>query len=85
MTAVAALLLLVAWQRRPPFELLRRHLAHLGIDVGPATTMEEALRRARADDAAGLEPLVALYEAERFSARPPRGVRGAIRKGLTRR
>jgi len=85
MTALAALLLLVAWRRRPPFELLRRHLAHLGIDVGPTTTMEEALRRARAEDAAELEPLIALYEAERFSARPPRGVRGAIRKGLSRR
>jgi hypothetical protein len=79
---LAALLLLVAWQRRPAFELLREHLARLGIEVGPATTMEEALRRARPEDAAALEPLIAMYEAERFSAAPPRGVRAEIRRRL---
>src|SRR5207249_9272877 len=49
---LAALLLLLARQRRPAFDLLRAHLARLGIDVGPATTMEEALQRARPEDAA---------------------------------
>lgn len=83
--AVVVLLLLASWRRRPAFELLRAHLRRLGIDVGPAMTMEEALQRVPAGDAAALQPLVALYEAERFSARPPRGVRAAIRKALPRR
>ena len=79
---LAALLLLLARQRRPAFDLLRAHLARLGIDVGPATTMEEALRRARPEDAAALEPLIALYERERFSAQPPRRMRAEIRRSL---
>ena len=79
---LAALLLLLARQRRPAFELLRAHLARLGIDVGPATTMEEALRRARPEDAAALEPLIAIYERERFSARASRNARSEIRRSL---
>jgi len=82
--AIAALLLLMARQRRPPFELLRRYLASLGIEVGPATTMEEALSRLPAADAAALAPLIELYERERFSARPPRGVRATIRRSVRR-
>jgi transglutaminase-like putative cysteine protease len=79
---LAALLLLFAWQRRPAFELLRAHLARLGIEVGPAMTMEEALRRARPEDAAALEPLIAMYEEERFSTRATRAARAEIRKRL---
>jgi transglutaminase-like putative cysteine protease len=83
--ALAALLLLAARQRRPPFELLRRHLARLGIDVGPAMTMEEALealRRTRPEEAAAIEPLIALYESERFSAHASRAARVEIRRRL---
>src|SRR6185436_4692477 len=80
--AIAALLLLIAWQRRPPFELLRVHLRSLGIEVGQAMTMEEALRRLAPADAAALAPLIALYEAERFSATPPRGARAVLRRKL---
>ena len=79
---LAALLLLFAWQRRPAFELLRAHLARLGIEVGPAMTMEEALRRASPEDAEALAPLIAMYERERFSARATRAGRAEIRKRL---
>lgn len=82
LVAIAALLLLVARRRRPPFELLREHLARLGVDVGPAMTMEEALRRARPEDAAALAPLIAMYERERFSPRPSRHARAEIRRRL---
>jgi transglutaminase-like putative cysteine protease len=79
---VAALLLLVRWRRRPAFELLRRHLAQRGIEVGPSMTMEEALRALPGDDATALAPLIALYEAERFSAAGSRGARAEIRRRL---
>jgi hypothetical protein len=79
---LAVLLLLFARQRKPAFELLRAHLARLGIEVGPATTMEEALRRARPEDAEALAPLIAMYERERFSARASRNARAEIRKRL---
>jgi transglutaminase superfamily protein/uncharacterized protein DUF4129 len=57
-------------RRRPAFELLRDHLRARGIDVGAAMTMEEALdvlRRDQPDGARSLEPLIGLYEEERFS------------------
>jgi len=82
MLAAAALLFALSWQRRPAFELLREHLARRGIDVGPAMTMEEALRQLPDDDARALAPLIALYEAERFSARPPRGARATLKRQL---
>jgi len=82
MLAIAALLFALSWQRRPAFELLREHLARRGIDIGPAMTMEEALRRLPGDDARALAPLIALYEAERFSARPPRGARATLKRQL---
>ncbi len=84
MLAVVALIFVVARQRRSPFELLRRTVARLGVDVGPAMTIEEALSRLPAADAAALAPLIDLYERGRFSARPPRGVRAAIRKSMRR-
>lgn len=75
----------VAGRRRPLFDLLARHLATLGIRVGPAMTMEEALtqvRRDHPDAARALEPLIALYEEERFSSRSDRERVATIRRGL---
>ncbi|HKS23000.1 MAG TPA: transglutaminaseTgpA domain-containing protein [Thermoanaerobaculia bacterium] len=82
MMAVVALLYLFAWQRRPAFALLREHLARRGVEVGSAMTMEEALGRLPADDAAALAPLISLYERERFSAHVSRGARAEIRRRL---
>jgi transglutaminase-like putative cysteine protease len=81
--AVAALLLFVTRQRRPAFELLRAHLARKGIEVGPAMTMEEALHALPDGEASALAPLIALYEAERFSARTAPGTRAEIRRRLS--
>jgi hypothetical protein len=72
-------------RRRPVFALLAAHLRRLGIDVGPAMTIEEALaelRRSLPDAAIALSPLIALYEEERFSAKADRGRLRRIRKGL---
>jgi transglutaminase-like putative cysteine protease len=80
---VALLIVAIARRRRPMFDVLAEHLARLGIEVGPSMTMEEALRRLRfqhGDQARDLEPLIALYEAERFSAR-----RDARRMSIIRR
>ena len=82
MMAIVALIYLFAWQRRPAFALLREHLARRGIDVGAAMTMEEALARLPAEDAAALAPLIALYERERFSAHASRSARAEIRRRL---
>lgn len=86
-TLVAAGLALIwfARRRRPAGDLLIDHLARLGIEVGPAMTMEEALlelRRTHPDVAAALAPLVTLYEEERFSARPDGARVAAIRARL---
>jgi hypothetical protein len=90
-SAVAAALLVaifgivwIARGRRTAFDLLREHLRSLDIDVGPAMTMEDALRllrRRHPEAAAALLPLITLYEEESFS---PRGTpaRAAIRKRL---
>jgi transglutaminase-like putative cysteine protease len=87
--AALAIALLVVFamtrRRRPVFALLAAHLRRLGIDVGPAMTMEEALaelRRTLPDAAIALAPLIALYEEERFSAKADRGRLRKIRKGL---
>jgi transglutaminase-like putative cysteine protease len=66
----ALLIAAIARRRRTLFDDLASHLLRLGIQVGPAMTMEEALQRLRADHAEAardLEPLIALYDAERFS------------------
>lgn len=85
---VAALLIVAAlWfahRRRPAFDLLRDHLRARGIEVGPSMTMEEALAALRAthlEIAVALEPLIALYEAERFSPHPV-AAREVIRRRL---
>jgi transglutaminase-like putative cysteine protease len=74
----------VSRRRRSAFDLLREHLRLLGIDVGSAMTMEEALRELRRRHAAAavdLQPLIRLYEEERFSARSTPS-REAIRRRL---
>lgn len=71
--------------RQPLFNLLAAHLRLLGIEVGPSMTMEEALdvlRRDHADAARELEPLIAMYEAERFSTRRDSSRVAAIRRRL---
>jgi len=72
-------------RRRPLFDLLSVHLARHGIEVGPSMTMEEALQRLRShhpEAARDLEPLIALYEEERFSPHEDRGRMGRIRRKL---
>jgi len=87
MTLLIAALAAAALMRRnrPLFDVLASHLTRRGIDVGAAMTMEDALRelRTRQPDAAReLEPLITLYEEERFSARPERERAAAIRRRL---
>ena len=83
--AAGAVLWWVLRGRHSLFDDLAAHLRALGIEVGPSTTMEEALdglRRTRPDAAAALAPLIRLYEEEEFSGRPDRQRAGAIRRGL---
>lgn len=89
--AIAIVVLLAGaliWRRtRPVFQLLARELRRHGIVVGPAMTMEEALAELRITQpeiARDLEPLIALYGAERFSAEQKRERREIIRAGLAR-
>lgn len=77
--------ILFARRRRPLFDLLAEHLARLGIKVGPAMTMEEALRELREehpDHVLELEPLVRLYEEEEFSAQRSGARRRELRRKL---
>jgi transglutaminase-like putative cysteine protease len=72
-------------RRRSLFDHLAAHLRRLGIEVGPAMTMSEALSELRTTQpavAAELEPLIAMYEAERFSAKADKGRVERIRKRL---
>lgn len=58
-------------RRRRAFDFLAEYLTAQGIVVGAAMTMEDALRQLREqrpEAAAELEPIVALYEEETFSA-----------------
>lgn len=83
--AAAAAAVWFVRRHRPLFDLLARELARRGITVGPAMTMEEALRQLRSeqpDAARELEPLIAMYEEERFSARRDRARAAFIRKRL---
>lgn len=87
LAAVAVLVVFIRRRRRPLFDDLAGHLRYLGIDVGPAMTMEEALQilRARHPDAArDLAPLIAQYEEEMFSTRHDRGRVTAIRRALAK-
>jgi len=68
---VASGLMVYLTRRRRLFDRLAAYLAAQGIEVGPSMTMEDALRLLRAENpeaARELEPLVALYEEEEFSA-----------------
>jgi len=79
-------IVMMARRRRSLFDLLAAHLHRLGIDVGPSMTMSEALNRLRITNplaAAELAPLIALYEAERFSGRVERGRVRKIRAALS--
>ncbi len=76
----ALLSMIVMTLRRSTFDLLARHLRRRGIELGPATTMEEALQRLTPADRAPLAPLIAMYEAERFSAEGKRAKRAVKRK-----
>jgi transglutaminase-like putative cysteine protease len=83
--ALGAVIVLVFRRRRPVFHLLADHLERLGVRVSDGTTMDEALARLRVvnPEAAGhLEPLIRLYDEERFSAHPSGGRVAAIRRGL---
>lgn len=73
-------------RRRSAFELLDAHLRGLEIEVGPSMTVEEALvvlRGKHPDAARELEPLIALYEEEEFSAHASAERRRALRRKLT--
>ena len=76
---------IVIRRRRRTFDLLAAYLAAQGIRVGPAMTMEEALselREQHADAAEELEPLIALYEEETFSAKRDREKVRELRRRL---
>lgn len=83
---IAGLLAIVlSRRRRSIFDLLATHLHRLGIDVGPAMTMAEALdelRRNHPAAAAELSPLIDLYEADRFSSQSTKGSTARIRRRL---
>ena len=73
-------------RRRPVFHLIAQRLRELGIEVQPATTVEEALELLRARDPAaaeGFAQVVALYEEEQFSPRQDRARIADIRRRLT--
>ncbi|HEY2090723.1 MAG TPA: transglutaminaseTgpA domain-containing protein [Thermoanaerobaculia bacterium] len=85
LAALAALVLFIRRRRRPLFDDLSGHLRFLGIEVGPAMTMEEALRilhDRRPEAARDLAPLIADYEDEMFSPRHVHGRVAAIRRAL---
>ncbi len=85
LAAAGALAISVSARRRPVFDLLAAHLRTLGIEVGPAMTMDEALVQLRAlhpEAATKLAPLAALYEEERFGARADAQRRREIRARL---
>ncbi|MGA8806477.1 MAG: DUF3488 and transglutaminase-like domain-containing protein [Thermoanaerobaculia bacterium] len=88
LTALAvagALIVMLTRRRRSLFDLLASHLHRLGIEVGASMTMHEALNRLRITNpaaAAELAPLIAMYEAERFSGKVERGRVRRIRAAL---
>jgi transglutaminase-like putative cysteine protease len=85
LAVIGFVVILVRRGRRRTFDLLASYLAAQGIRVGPAMTMEEALRELReqhADAAEELEPLIALYEAETFGATRDRAKVRELRRRL---
>ena len=82
---VAALLTLLLRRRRRAFDVLAAYLAGQGIEVNASTTVEEALlqlRREHPEAAAELEPVIALYEEETFSAKRDAARARALRRKL---
>ena len=78
-------LIWIVRMRHSLFDQLAGHLRQFGIEVGPAVTMEEALdelQRRHPEAAASLDPLIRLYDEERFSATRDRRREAAIRKRL---
>ncbi|HEX6083700.1 MAG TPA: DUF4129 domain-containing protein, partial [Thermoanaerobaculia bacterium] len=59
-------------RRHRLFDTIAAYLAAQGITVGPAMTMEEALRQLPPEAAEELAPLIAMYEQETFGAAPDR-------------
>ncbi len=85
LVVAGGLALILARRRRPLFDVLSAHLERHGIEVGPAMTMEDALQRLREADpdaAATLEPIIRLYEEERFSPRADRKRASMVRRKL---
>ncbi|HYI11284.1 MAG TPA: transglutaminase domain-containing protein [Thermoanaerobaculia bacterium] len=83
--ALGAVAMFFTRRRRPLFDTLARHLERHGIRVNESMTIEEALRTLRdthPEAARELEPLAALYEEERFSARVDRKRARVIRQRL---
>lgn len=83
--AMGVVLFALSRRRRAVFDVLAAHLSGRGIEIGPAMTMEDALRALRAqepDAARDLEPLVQMYEEEVFSARRDRARAAKIRRRL---
>jgi transglutaminase-like putative cysteine protease len=79
-------LILLMRGRRPLADVLSEQMKTRGIEVGPAMTFEEALLQLRAqhpDAARELEPLVRLYEEERFSTRVDRKRASLLRRKLS--
>lgn len=76
---------IIARRRRPLFDSLAAHLEQRGVDVDASMTMQEALDRLRTidpDAASDFEPLIALYSAERFSAKSDRRRAAQLRRRL---
>ncbi|HYC92810.1 MAG TPA: transglutaminaseTgpA domain-containing protein [Thermoanaerobaculia bacterium] len=67
-----AMVLLFRRRRRRLFDVIASYLAAQGIAVGPAMTMEEALRQLPPEAAEELAPLIVMYEQETFGATPDR-------------
>ena len=84
--AACALTILLQRRRRRLFDALASYLTAQGITVGPAMTMEEALRALREqhpEAADELAPLIAMYEEETFGATSDRSRAKAIKRKLS--
>jgi protein-glutamine gamma-glutamyltransferase len=84
-SATGAAVIFFRRRRRRVFDVLESYLAAQGIEVGPAMTMEEALRELRArhpEAAEELAPLVRMYEEETFGAAPDRSRARALKRRL---
>lgn len=84
--AIGVVLILLKRGRRPLADVLSEQLKARGIPVGPAMTFEEALVQLRAqhpEAARELEPLVQMYEEERFSPHVDRKRAAALRRKLS--